>query len=90
MKMLVKVSKTHTLQRRLESAGIDSMADNLRGLTEEEAERAISQALVARYCALSGDRHGRAGGEEVAAAAAGDAGVRARRGRWRAWADWTI
>ncbi len=47
--VLVKVSKTHTLQRRLEPAGIDLMADNLRGLTEEEAERAISQALVARY-----------------------------------------
>ncbi len=47
--VLVKVSKTHTLQRRLEPAGIDVMADNLRGLTEEEAERAISQALVSRY-----------------------------------------
>jgi hypothetical protein len=46
---LVRVSKTHTLQRRLDPAGLDSMADNLRGLTEEEAERAISQALVARY-----------------------------------------
>jgi len=47
--VLVRVSKTHTLQRRLEPAGIDAMAENLRGLTEEEAERAISQALVARY-----------------------------------------
>jgi SpoVK/Ycf46/Vps4 family AAA+-type ATPase len=47
--VLVKVSKTHTLQRRLEPAGIDQMADNLRGLTEEESERAISQALVSRY-----------------------------------------
>ena len=47
--VLVRVSKTHTLQRRLDAAGIDNMADNLRGLTEEEAERAISQALVARY-----------------------------------------
>src|ERR1700758_5734287 len=47
--VLVRISKTHTLQRRLEPAGIDNMADNLRGLTEEEAERAISQALVARY-----------------------------------------
>jgi AAA+ superfamily predicted ATPase len=46
---LVRVSKTHTLQRRLDPAGLDNMADNLRGLTEEEAERAISQALVARY-----------------------------------------
>jgi len=47
--VLVRVAKTHTLQRRLEPAGIDVMADNLRGLTEEEAERAISQALVTRY-----------------------------------------
>ena len=47
--VLVRISKTHTLQRRLELAGIDLMADNLRGLTEEEAERAISQALVTRY-----------------------------------------
>ncbi len=47
--VLVRISKTHTLQRRLEPGGIDAMADNLRGLTEEEAERAISQALVTRY-----------------------------------------
>lgn len=47
--VLVRISKTHTLQRRLDPTGIDTMADNLRGLTEEEAERAISQALVARY-----------------------------------------
>ncbi len=47
--VLVRISRTHTLQRRLEPAGVDTMADNLRGLTEEEAERAISQALVARY-----------------------------------------
>src|SRR5215469_5031346 len=47
--VLVRISKTHTLQRRLEAAGLDAMAENLRGLTEEEAERTISQALVARY-----------------------------------------
>ena len=46
---LVRISKTHTLQRRLDAAGLDTIADNLRGLTEEEAERAISQALVTRY-----------------------------------------
>jgi len=45
----VRVSKTHTLQRRLDPAGLDAVAENLRGLTEEESERAISQALVARY-----------------------------------------
>lgn len=47
--VLFRVSKTHTLQRRLDPNGLDTMAENLRGLTEEEAERAISQALVARY-----------------------------------------
>ena len=44
-----RLSKTCTLQLRLDSIGVDAMAANLRGLTEEEAERAISQALVARY-----------------------------------------
>ncbi len=47
--VLVRVSKTHTLQRRLDPGGLDAMAENLRGLTEEESERAISQALVTRY-----------------------------------------
>jgi len=46
---LVRVSKTHTLQRKLDSQGLDEVAENLRGLTEEEADRAISQALVTRY-----------------------------------------
>src|SRR5271155_785479 len=46
---LVRISKTHTLPRKLDSNGMDAMADNLRGLTEEEAERAVSQALVTRY-----------------------------------------
>ncbi|MBS1853625.1 MAG: AAA family ATPase [Acidobacteria bacterium] len=46
---LVKISRTLTLQRRLDAAGMDAMAENLRGLTEEEAERAVSQALVTRY-----------------------------------------
>jgi SpoVK/Ycf46/Vps4 family AAA+-type ATPase len=47
--VLVRVSRAHTLQRRLDPNAIDGVAENLRGLTEEEAERAISQALVARY-----------------------------------------
>jgi SpoVK/Ycf46/Vps4 family AAA+-type ATPase len=46
---LVRVAKTHTLQRKLDSQGLDVVAENLRGLTEEEADRAISQALVTRY-----------------------------------------
>lgn len=47
--VLVRVSRAHTLQRRLDPNGMDAIAENLRGLTEEEAERAISQALVTRY-----------------------------------------
>jgi ATP-dependent 26S proteasome regulatory subunit len=46
---LVRIAKTHTLQRKLDSNGLDTVAENLRGLTEEEAERAISQAVVTRY-----------------------------------------
>jgi AAA+ superfamily predicted ATPase len=44
-----RMAKTHTLQQKLDATGLDAAAANLRGLTEEEAERAISQALVARY-----------------------------------------
>jgi len=44
-----RLAKTYSLKLQLDSAGVDAMAANLRGLTEEEAERAISQALVARY-----------------------------------------
>ena len=44
-----RLSKTHTLQLKLDATGVDAVATNLRGLTEEEAERAISQTLVARY-----------------------------------------
>jgi SpoVK/Ycf46/Vps4 family AAA+-type ATPase len=45
----VRIGKTRTLKRTLDSAGLDAMANNLRGLTEEEAERASSQAIVTRY-----------------------------------------
>jgi hypothetical protein len=44
-----RLSKTQTLELQLDAAGVDAVAANLRGLTEEEAERATSQALVARY-----------------------------------------
>lgn len=43
------LSKTHALKRKLDSSGLEAVADNLRGLTEEEAERAISQAIIAHY-----------------------------------------
>ena len=44
-----RLSKTYSLKLQLDAAGVDAMAANLRGLTEEESERAISQALVKRY-----------------------------------------
>src|SRR5947199_6984449 len=44
-----RLSNIYTLQLKADAAAVDAMAANLRGLTEEEAERAVSQALVARY-----------------------------------------
>jgi SpoVK/Ycf46/Vps4 family AAA+-type ATPase len=44
-----RLSKTYTLKLQLDAAGVDAMSANLRGLSEEEADRAISQALVTRY-----------------------------------------
>jgi len=44
-----RLSKTYTLKLQMDAAGVDAIASNLRGLTEEEAERAVSQALVSRY-----------------------------------------
>jgi SpoVK/Ycf46/Vps4 family AAA+-type ATPase len=44
-----RLSKTYSLKMQLDPAGVDAMSANLRGLTEEEADRAISQALVTRY-----------------------------------------
>ncbi len=49
-----RMAEGHTLKLELDSDGVDAMAANLRGLTEEEAERAISQTLVGRL-ALSPD-----------------------------------
>jgi len=47
--MIERIGRTRTLRRTLDTAGLDVMADNLRGLTEEEAERATSQAIVTQY-----------------------------------------
>src|SRR5208283_1519252 len=47
--VVVRISKAHTLQRKLDPKGFDAVVESLRGLTEEAAERALSQALVARY-----------------------------------------
>jgi len=44
-----RLAKTYTLKLELDAGGVDAMANNLRGLTEEEADRAVSQALVKRY-----------------------------------------
>jgi len=44
-----RLTKVHTLQLNLDATGVDAAAANLRGLTEEEAERAVSQTLVTRY-----------------------------------------
>lgn len=44
-----RMAETHTLKLQLDAAGVDAMAANLRGLTEEESERAVSQTVVSRY-----------------------------------------
>src|SRR5712692_8437929 len=44
-----RMAGTLTLKLQLDAPGVEAMAANLRGLTEEEAERAISQSLVAHY-----------------------------------------
>jgi SpoVK/Ycf46/Vps4 family AAA+-type ATPase len=43
-----RLAETHSLTLQLDANGVDAMAANLRGLTEEAAERAISQAVVGR------------------------------------------
>jgi hypothetical protein len=47
--VVARLGKARTLRRGLDDAGLDAVAANLRGLTEEEADRAISQAVVTRY-----------------------------------------
>jgi hypothetical protein len=49
-----RMAGTHSLKLQLDANGVDAMAGNLRGLTEEAAERAISQTVVGRL-ALSPD-----------------------------------
>jgi len=44
-----QISKTRTLQRRADVNVLNAIAENLRGLTEDEAERAVTQAIVTRY-----------------------------------------
>lgn len=49
-----RMAGTHAIKLQLDANGVDAMASNLRGLTEEAAERAISQTVVGRL-ALSPD-----------------------------------
>jgi hypothetical protein len=44
-----RLAKTYTLKRTVNQAQLDAIAGNLCGLTEEESERAVAQAIVARY-----------------------------------------
>jgi SpoVK/Ycf46/Vps4 family AAA+-type ATPase len=44
-----RLAKTRTLKRTANEAQLDAVAANLTGLTEEEADRAVAQAIVARY-----------------------------------------
>lgn len=46
--VFLRMSQNRALRRSLDSAGLDAAISNLRGLTEEEAERALAQALVTR------------------------------------------
>lgn len=47
-----RLSKKLTLKKKVLPQDLEAIANNMRGLTEEEAERAISQAIVGRYALL--------------------------------------
>jgi ATPase family associated with various cellular activities (AAA) len=44
-----RICKSHTIKRTIDASGVKAVAANLSGLTEDEAERAVAQALVTRY-----------------------------------------
>jgi hypothetical protein len=44
-----RLSQKRRLQLKIDPASLDAAAANLCGLTEQEAERAVSQAIVSRY-----------------------------------------
>jgi SpoVK/Ycf46/Vps4 family AAA+-type ATPase len=44
-----RLSQTRKLTNKLDAAGLDAMAGNLCGLSEEEAQRATGQAIIGRY-----------------------------------------
>ena len=45
----IRLSRTYSLKRNADGVVVEQMAANLSGLTEDEAERAVAQALVTRY-----------------------------------------
>jgi len=47
--VVARISHDHTVQRKIDPKGYDVIVESLRGLTEEESERSLSQALVAGY-----------------------------------------
>ncbi len=59
-----RLAANHTLKLQLDANGVDAMAANLRGLTEEAAERAISQTVVARLALSPAVRHRCSRGQE--------------------------
>jgi hypothetical protein len=94
--VVVRISRSHTLQRKLDPTGFDAVVESLRGLTEEAAERALSQALVARYAVCPEIATDVLRGQEIFAAALRDVGVhgsepglfeRRRNGSSKALAD---
>ena len=44
-----RLNQRKRLKRNVDEVALEGMAGNMRGLTEDEAERAITQALVKRY-----------------------------------------
>src|SRR5215813_5743513 len=44
-----RLAKKHSLKQKLDPAGVTAVVENLRGLTADEAERAVSQAIISRY-----------------------------------------
>jgi ATP-dependent 26S proteasome regulatory subunit len=46
--VFMRLARVHDLHRTLDAAGLEAVAENLRGLTEEEADRAVSHTIVNR------------------------------------------
>src|SRR5215471_15888059 len=44
-----RLAEKHSLKQKLDPAGMTAVIENLRGLTEDEAERAVSQAIISHY-----------------------------------------